>query len=299
MNMIETITLAFTGVNLIPTTLMCLMLFYWLIMILGLINMDTLDVDLDADVDVDVDVDLDMDMDMDMDVDADVDLDMDVDTDVDMGVDMDVDLDIDADVDMDVDADVDADVDTDVDTDADTDVPGHTGGGGILRSLLLYVNLAHIPFMIVFSIFVFLVWVIAMIVSVLPFFGPTSFITYLLLIPNVIVSFILTRFLTLPLKKVFKEVKGSEAGVKVRGNTCILQYDVSPGRLGQAKLEVSGKHLLINVKTVPGLTLLKGEKASIISKNLAGNVYIIDVFKDKKENKEPGEENPKSKGNKE
>ncbi|MCP4149572.1 MAG: DUF1449 family protein [bacterium] len=56
--MLETLKIAITGINLLPTILLVLVLIYWLIMILGLIDMDHFHIG-DADVDVDLDVDAD------------------------------------------------------------------------------------------------------------------------------------------------------------------------------------------------------------------------------------------------
>ena len=49
--------LAFSGVNLIATILLIFVMIYWIIVILGVIDVDTLDIDLDLDADVDLDVD--------------------------------------------------------------------------------------------------------------------------------------------------------------------------------------------------------------------------------------------------
>ena len=73
----EIIEAAFSPVNIIPTILLLFVLFYWIIVIVGVINMDFLDVDvdMDADIDLDVDVDADIDVDTDMDIDAHTDID--------------------------------------------------------------------------------------------------------------------------------------------------------------------------------------------------------------------------------
>ena len=57
----EFIHIIFSGVNFIPTTLFILVLFYWLIVLIGAIDTDFLDFDIDMDIDVDTDVDVDTD----------------------------------------------------------------------------------------------------------------------------------------------------------------------------------------------------------------------------------------------
>lgn len=58
--MLELLEFSITGVNVIPTVLLIFVLVYWLIVILGMIDVDTVDVDLDLDVDVDADVEVEL-----------------------------------------------------------------------------------------------------------------------------------------------------------------------------------------------------------------------------------------------
>lgn len=57
----ELLTAAFSAPNLIITILFILVLFYWLTVILGALDVDSFDVDVDVDVDVDIDADVDVD----------------------------------------------------------------------------------------------------------------------------------------------------------------------------------------------------------------------------------------------
>lgn len=72
----ELLNMATSHVNIILTFLLVFTLIYWLLMIIGLVDLESVDLDLDIDSDIDIDVDLDID------IDADVDVDLDVDTDV-------------------------------------------------------------------------------------------------------------------------------------------------------------------------------------------------------------------------
>ncbi|MEO1254057.1 MAG: hypothetical protein AAFY41_04095 [Bacteroidota bacterium] len=53
----ELLEFAFSGINLVPTILMVFVIIYWLIVIIGIIDVDSFDFDLDMDVDADMDVD--------------------------------------------------------------------------------------------------------------------------------------------------------------------------------------------------------------------------------------------------
>ncbi|MEM6380760.1 MAG: hypothetical protein AAF705_21435 [Bacteroidota bacterium] len=56
------------------TVFLGLMLFYWVTVFIGVLDLDFLDLDLDLDVDADLDLDVDLDVDADVDVDADGDI---------------------------------------------------------------------------------------------------------------------------------------------------------------------------------------------------------------------------------
>lgn len=59
--MVELLHFAFEGVNIIPTVLLIFTVIYWLIVIIGVIDIDAVDVDFDTDVDLDLDADVEID----------------------------------------------------------------------------------------------------------------------------------------------------------------------------------------------------------------------------------------------
>ena len=60
--MLELLHVAFMPVNLLFTVLLLLVLLYWIMVILGALDIDFLDFDFDTDTDVDIDADADMDV---------------------------------------------------------------------------------------------------------------------------------------------------------------------------------------------------------------------------------------------
>lgn len=66
----ELFTAAISPSNLALTSLLGLVMLYWLSVILGALDMDSLDIDFDVDADIDVDVDVDVDVDADIDAGA-------------------------------------------------------------------------------------------------------------------------------------------------------------------------------------------------------------------------------------
>ncbi|TRX50666.1 DUF1449 family protein [Fulvivirga sp. M361] len=53
----QLIETSLSGLNIIPTIFMAFILVYWIIVIIGVIDIETLDIDLDVDTDVDIDLD--------------------------------------------------------------------------------------------------------------------------------------------------------------------------------------------------------------------------------------------------
>ncbi|MEM6845796.1 MAG: hypothetical protein AAF632_26535 [Bacteroidota bacterium] len=60
----ELFTAAASAPNLIPTLLLVFVMIYWLVVLVGAVDIDSLDVDVDLDTDVDVDADADVDSDI-------------------------------------------------------------------------------------------------------------------------------------------------------------------------------------------------------------------------------------------
>lgn len=177
------------------------------------------------------------------------------------------------DFDLDADADVDVDVDVDPGLDAAPDA-------GIFHSVLIFLNLDSIPFMIVMSILVFTFWTLAMVINILPFQNG-GLIALALFVPAFFVSMMFTAFVTKPMKKLFTKVKGDmDRGADVEGQLCVLKTDLAEGRMGQAQFVSNGKHIVINVKAKEGLSFEQGEKALVLERAAGSSAYTIDKFND-------------------
>jgi len=71
----EILDLSFSGPMVFPTALLLFVGLYWVVFLIGLIDLSFLDFDLDVDKDIGIEIDLDADVDVDVDVDSDVDAD--------------------------------------------------------------------------------------------------------------------------------------------------------------------------------------------------------------------------------
>lgn len=202
---------ALTGVNIIPTILLGFVLFYWITVIIGVIDFDLFDIDIDGDFDVDAGGDI-----------------------------------------------------------------------GPFHAFLAFLNLADLPFMLVFSVIILVFWIIAMFIFLLPI-TPGGLINGLLLIPAFIVSVLIAKIITNPLKKVFKRVYEEEVYQEepIVGQIVILTCELKGGRLGQGEIKREGASILINVKQYDDEeTFEKGEEAYVTKKDDKKNIYYIIKIKE-------------------
>ncbi|MGL5677657.1 MAG: hypothetical protein ACRDDX_14705 [Cellulosilyticaceae bacterium] len=196
--MAELLKNAMTGVNIIPTVLLGVVLLYWLIVIIGVIDFEFLDFDLDVD-----------------------------------GADQ-----------------------------------------GPFYAILAFLNLAEVPFMLVLSIVALNWWIIAMLLCYLPI-TIGGVVSGILFIPSFGVSLVITKYVTRPLKGIFKHTT-LEKDEYVIGQLCTLRCDIEGDRLGQAEIERDGAQLVINVKAEnKGQTFHKNDVALVSSRDREKNIYYI------------------------
>lgn len=192
---------AFAGVNIIPTVLLILVVLYWIIAIIGVLDFDFFDLDFDLD-------------------------------------------------------------------GADTSGP--------LYALVAFLNAKELPFMFVFSILTLNFWIIAMLMYYLPI-AAGGLLNTVLLIPALMLSMFITKFVCLPLKVILKYSSMQDnRGSEVIGQLCILKSDVKNGRLGQAEIKGDGASTVINVKSEYDVEFFhKDEVALVIRKDIDKNMYYI------------------------
>lgn len=210
--MTELLENAVTGVNIIPTALLGFILFYWLIVMIGLIDIDFFDLDLDGD--------------------------------------------------------------------CTCDASG-------FYAILVFLNIDKLPFMLVMSISSLIFWIISMFFFYLPI-EIGGLVNAVLLIPALLISFLITKFVTSPLKGILtKDDENDDRFNSISGQRCTLLCDVKDGRLGQANIQRDGADILINVKSqYVNDTFIKGEKAFVIRKDVDKNIFYIIKVKIKNKVKE-------------
>ena len=159
------------------------------------------------------------------------------------------------------------------------DGPGpHDGlGTGWLNGALAFFNLGRIPLMVFLS-FVFLpLWVGSILANY--YTGNTSWLLGLaFLLPLLIASLFVAKFLTLPFVKLFTAMeKDHDAGAVVIGKVCTVLLPATASQLGQASVPADGAPLVLNVRST-GVPLAKGETALVIAFDAARRCYLVEPY---------------------
>jgi len=169
------------------------------------------------------------------------------------------------------------DVDADVDIDADADV---SASNGALMTALSFLNVGHVPFMVVFSILMLCLW-IGSILANYYFNSSYSIITAMVIFMfNMIGAVFITKLATTPLKKFFQSLNQEAKPVSLIGKLCTITIEADSERMGQAEVVIQDAHILVNVKTVDNKTIKKGQRAVIFDRSKDESYYLIEEFKE-------------------
>lgn len=225
----------FSPANAIATTLLLIIIIYWLTVIAGLIDIESFDVDIDTDVDIDVDMDLD------------VDADIDVDAGVHKGFDVEVSHEMPA--------------------DPGTETGNATTGVGWLNKTLVFFNLGKVPFMVWLTFLILPLWFIT--VAVNHYLGFDSFLFGLLIFfGGVIVCFFLAKMFTWPLVKLFKKMEASKIeNVDLIGCIGKVTLTIFAGRSGKVDVHTNDRHFAIYARaTKNDMEITRGSQVLVIKK---------------------------------
>ena len=210
----ELIHVSFQGANAIPSFLLVFVIIYWIVVLLGAIDLDFFDIDIDIDAD---------------------------------GPDLDVEVDTGASI-------------------------------GWFNSVLAFFNLGQIPLMIFLSFLVMPMWFIS--VQVNDLMGNTNLLLGIVfLIPNLLVSLFIAKFLTTPFVKLFsKALAEGETTTTMIGKICTVLLSLKSDSIGQVEVNVDGSNYRISAKTVEGKAMKKGDQGLVIEYSENGKYYIVEPY---------------------
>lgn len=173
------------------------------------------------------------------------------------------------------DADVDADLHVhgaDVDTDTDADLSDSVGDKPFFQKALEFVNIGKVPFMIVYSTFKFIAWIVTLVSSVALGLASWGWKSVFILLPVFFVAYILTRYATKPLVKVYHAMGyNGEETHDLMGRIAKMRSTISGSTIGAAELVINSDVIRVNVQSKTGERL-----------EYDGDVMIADESPDKK-----------------
>jgi len=179
--------------------------------------------------------------------------------------------------DLDLDLDAEADFDLEAGGDLDADAGEGFAATTPLRSVLRFFHLGEVPLMIVVSFFVVSLWAVTLLVNHFLNYGNIWWVAIVWLVPNVVLSLLIAKGVTMPFRRIFRYIdSGIEPRSSFVGKTCMIKSGLATPSYGQAELfRTDGVPLLFNVKTRPGIELVKGDIVRLVAHDSLSNTYTV------------------------
>jgi hypothetical protein len=163
-----------------------------------------------------------------------------------------------------------ADVDVDVDAD---DV---TTDKSFFQKALEFVNIGKMPFMVVYSVFKFIAWIITLTSSV--FLGLTSWgwKSVIILMPVFFVAYFITRYATKPLIKVYEAMGyNGEEPQELLGRIARMRSTISGDTIGAAEVKIQSDIIRINVRSKTGESIAYDAEVMIAGESSDKKFYLV------------------------
>ncbi len=240
--MIEFFQECIAYVNLPATGMMIMVLLYWMMVMVGVFGLDTLDLDFDADADLGLDPG----------------------------------LGIDADVGINVDGGVDGAPATTFGGGSSA-----SGNDGFLRSLFDFFYLGEVPIVIIGTFFVLFWWIATYLTNHFWNVDQSLWIAAAWFLPNAVVSLVLTRFSMIPFSIIFREEPAeNKTREELCGQIGKVTTSEVTETFGQMELKINDEpEMILNVRAQPGEKLGKGDAAKIISFNHSNGTFLVELTK--------------------
>lgn len=166
----------------------------------------------------------------------------------------------------------------DFDVDADTDLDANVGsGGGIGMAVLRFLNFGQIPALIIISVLILFLWILSILGNYLFNGGGFILVALGLFFVNLLVSAVITKITTAPLKRLFVALNAEgDTHEPIVGRVCTIRsLEVTPTS-GQAEVERDGATFLINVRIAEDQEpLSRGDEALVISEDAETGSFSV------------------------
>lgn len=165
----------------------------------------------------------------------------------------------------------------DLHAEKDMDLSSNSAAGG-LNSVLAFFNLGQVPLMLFISLLALPMWFISVMFN---YYTGNTFLSVSLiaLLPNLLVSLFIAKFLTAPFVKIFSTFEGdTEKKGKVIGKVCTVLLPVSHDKIGQGMIKDKDNTLMLNISTQEGTSLEKGKSALVIQYLKNKKTYLVEPY---------------------
>ncbi|MBG88265.1 MAG: hypothetical protein CMO80_15360 [Verrucomicrobiales bacterium] len=165
--------------------------------------------------------------------------------------------------------------DVHVEGDLQADFDG-SHGGGILGGISSYLHVGDAPLTVILSVMIIFMWSFSLLLNHYFNSDDSFFLGLLFLVPNIIVSVLLSGIIIIPVAVFFKKLSGSENVKKnALGDMCTVISQTVDYDSGQAEVAQEGAPIVVNARTSnPNEVLTRGQKAVVVRKNDNGT-YVI------------------------
>ena len=177
----------------------------------------------------------------------------------------------------------DAGVDGDVSVqgaDLDTDIAGDgddvSGDQPFLQKALEFVNVGKVPFMMVYSVFKFVAWIITLASSVVLGLATWGWKSVIILLPVFLVAYVITRYATKPLVKVYNAMGyNGEEPQELLGRIGRMRSTISGDMIGAAEVKIQSDIVRINVKSKTGESIGYDSEVMIADESADKKFYLV------------------------
>ena len=163
----------------------------------------------------------------------------------------------------------------DLDTDAD---PGDDIGGdkSFVQSALEFVNIGKVPFMVVYSVFKFIAWIITLTSSIFLGLSSWGWKSVIILVPAFLIAYLITAYATRPLIKVYEAMGyNGEEPQDLLGRVARMKSAISGDKIGAAELKVQRDIIRINVRSKTGESIGYDAEVMIAGESPDRKFYLV------------------------
>ena len=173
-------------------------------------------------------------------------------------------------------ADAHVDLHGQVSGDADSLEIGDVHHSGLSGSLMHFLHMGEVPFMVVASILSHFLWVGSMLTNY--HFNEGGLLTkaVILLIPVSLVGIVATHFAALPFRKIYQMLeKDYDLHAPIVGSVATVVSGEVSDKFGQVVVESKGAPITLNARIQKGEPLRKGDKALVVEENKENRTFNV------------------------